>query len=253
MSTLPGEPLPCPVCAATCVPLGAVDFNKCCAEVSGTRLPPSDRLVHYIICTACGFSCAPEFATWAPEDFEREIYNAGYSQVDPDHAEVRPQASAESLLATFGEHSRPASHLDYGGGAGLLSELLRKAHWQSTSYDPFFDRSIRLSALGKFQLITCYEVFEHVPDGQQLARHLSSLLTDDGLVLFSTLVSDGLLAVGKPITWWYAAPRNGHISLYSTRSLGILARQHDLSFASFSPGMHAFWRRQFPQCRCDGK
>ena len=237
----------CPVCAGACVPLGAVDFNKCCAEVRGTQLPPSRRLVHYILCTACGFCWAPEFSTWTPADFEREIYNADYARVDPDHAEVRPRASAESLLATFGDHGRPASHLDYGGGPGLLSRLLREERWQSTSCDPFFDRNVQLSPPGKFQLITCYEVFEHVPDGNQLAMHLSSLLTDDGLVLLSTLLSDGQLAVGQPITWWYASPRNGHISLHSARSLDLLAQRHGFRLASFSPDLHFLWRGDFPQ------
>ena len=77
MSTLPGEPLPCPVCAATCVPLGAVDFNKCCAEVRGTQLPPSGRLVHYILCTACGFCWAPEFSTWKSLNTTRPHWDAG--------------------------------------------------------------------------------------------------------------------------------------------------------------------------------
>ncbi len=238
---------PCPVCGAHCDPLGAVDFNKSCEEVRGFHLPPAGRLVGYVICAACNFTFAPEFSTWSPEDFEREIYNEGYSSVDPDHADVRPRANAESLVATFGDRGRSIRHLDYGGGAGLLSTLLGESGWHSTSYDPFFDRSIQLSKLGSFQLITCYEVFEHVPDVNGLARNLSSLLADDGLILFSTLVSDGELRRGQPVSWWYASPRNGHISLYSASSLNALAKKHGFGVASFSPGMHVFWRQQFPQ------
>jgi len=237
----------CPVCAAPCVPLGTVDFNKSCEEARGFYLPPAGRPVHYVICTACDFSFAPEFAAWSPADFEREIYNEGYSGVDPDHADARPRANAESLLATFGNPGRTIRHLDYGGGAGLLSTLLGKSGWHSTSFDPFFDRDVQLKELGTFQLITCFEVFEHVPDVNDLAVNLSALMADDGLILFSTMVSDGEVRRGQPLTWWYASPRNGHISLHSAKSLAALAKNHGFSVASFSPGMHVYWRQQFPQ------
>jgi len=237
----------CPVCGARCEPLGTVDFNKNCEEVRGLRLPPAGRLVAYVICPACNFSFAPEFAAWSAEDFAREIYNADYGSVDPDHADARPRANAESLLATFGARGSTIRHLDYGGGAGLLSRLLGESGWDSTSYDPFFDDGARLDKLGTFRLITCFEVFEHVADVNGLARNLSALLADDGLILFSTLVSDGELRRNQPVNWWYASPRNGHISLYSASSLNTLAKKYGFSVASFSPGMHMFWRRQFPQ------
>jgi 2-polyprenyl-6-hydroxyphenyl methylase/3-demethylubiquinone-9 3-methyltransferase len=74
--------LHCPVCQGAPVPLGAVDFNKNCEEARGRRLPPAGRLVKYVICRACGFAWAPEFAAWTPADFQRDIYNAGYGEVD---------------------------------------------------------------------------------------------------------------------------------------------------------------------------
>lgn len=240
------EPVRCPVCSARCDPLGAVDFNKSCEEARGLRLPPAGRPVEYVICGGCDFSFAPEFKSWSREDFEREIYNAGYGRVDPDHADARPRANAEMLLATFGDNGRSLRHLDYGGGAGLLSRLLGESGWQSESYDPFFDRDVRLEELGTFQLITCFEVFEHVPDVAGLATNLASLLAEDGIILLSTLLSDGELRRGHPISWWYASPRNGHISLYSAKSLNLLAKNHGFGVASFSPGLHMLWGQQFP-------
>jgi SAM-dependent methyltransferase len=237
----------CPVCDGVCVPLGTVDFNKNCEERHGVQLPSSGRLVQYAVCRGCGFAFAPEFSTWTPEDFRREIYNAGYALVDPDHAEVRPTINAESVLATFGDRGRALRHLDYGGGAGRLSEQLRNAHWRSTSYDPFFDTRTRLEDLGQFELITCFEVFEHVPDVNQLVDRLSSLLSRNGLILVSTLLSDGQVGPGQPLTWWYAAPRNGHINLFSSRSLAMLAARHGFRTASMTPDLHLFWRQEFPR------
>ena len=162
------------------------------------------------------------------------------------YLDVRPRANANSLFSTFGNRRSEIRHLDYGGGRGLLSTLLCKSGWQSTSYDPFVDRDTHLENLGKFDLITAYEVFEHVPDVAQLISNLSSLLVQDGVVLFSTLLSDGNLGPRQRISWWYASPRNGHISLFSSKSLTVLGAKEGFHFSSFSLGFHAFWRNVPP-------
>jgi len=71
---------------------------------------------------------------------------------------------------------------------------------------------------------------------------LSSLLADDGIILFSTLLSNENIKRHARLTWWYASPRNGHISLYSQKSLAMIAAKEKLSFGSFSAGFHAYWR-----------
>ena len=83
-------------------------------------------------------------------------------------------------------------------------------------------------------------------DVHGLAARLAALLAPDGLLLASTLLSDGQLPPGRPLDWWYASPRNGHISLFSARSLRVLAGRHGLEVASFNPGLHALWRGGFP-------
>jgi hypothetical protein len=61
-------------------------------------------------------------------------------------------------------------------------------------------------------------------------------------VLFSTLISDQNIRANQRLTWWYASPRNGHISLFSKKSLAILGAKEGFRFGSFSAGFHAFWR-----------
>ena len=243
---LSGRPAPgpssCPVCDRAAHRFDTVDFNKTCAEVYGTSLRRTGIGVVYDLCEECGFCFAPEFAQWTAGDFAQRIYNAEYVNVDPDYTGVRPRANADLVMKMFGEHASHIRHLDYGGGAGILSALLREAGWQSTSYDVFADGTRKLPELGKFDLITTFEVFEHVVDGRQLVRDLSSVLNDDGIILFSTLVSDGHIVEGQPLEWWYAAPRNGHISLYSRKSLAVLAARSGFRFATFSPDLHAYWR-----------
>ena len=231
----------CSVCGEACPLLDVVDFNKSCEERRGKRLRLAGVPVYYALCNNCGFCFAPELYAWSLEEFEARIYNDQYVLVDPDYVEARPKASAATLLSAFSGQAPAIKHLDYGGGNGLLARLLRDADWNSTSYDPFVDRGADVAALGKFDLITAFEVFEHVPNVQELIANLRTLLSPDGLILFSTLLTDGNITANQRLNWWYASPRNGHISLFSRKSLEIVARTNNWNFGSFSPGLHTFF------------
>ena len=87
-----------------------------------------------------------------------------------------------------------------------------------------------------------FEVFEHAPDVQAVLSSLDSLLVKPGVVLFSTLLSDGHIGSGERLTWWYAAPRNGHVSLHSRKSLTLLGASHGFSFGSLAENFHAYWK-----------
>lgn len=232
--------LVCSVCSGACSLLDVVDFNKSCEEPRGKFLSLSGVPIYYAVCSRCGFCFAPEMLKWSLDDFERKVYNDQYAFVDPDYINVRPRANATSLLAMFSNLPRSVRHLDYGGGNGVLVEILRNSEWNSLSYDPFVNRDVSTDRLGQFDLITAFEVFEHVPDVQQLMSLLRSLLSPNGLVLFSTLLSDGNVRLNQRLTWWYASPRNGHISLYSRNSLALLAQKAGWNFGSFSAGFHVF-------------
>ena len=236
----------CPVCDGRCAAAGTLDFNKSCEELRGKVLPRSGIGVRYFACGDCGFCFAPGMYGWTAEELARKVYNDAYTSIDPDWEEVRPRNNAVVLHEAFGNRAPSIRHLDYGGGNGLLVRILAGKGWNSLSYDPYVDREKRLADLGRFDLVTAFEVFEHVQDVQALVRDLASLLVDDGVVLFSTLLSDGEIVPGQPLTWWYAAPRNGHISLYSSRSLAFLGAAAGFSFASLQENFHAFWKRVPP-------
>lgn len=233
---------PCPICAEQADLLDVVDLNKNCDEHRGTYLPIAGVPIYYALCNGCGFCFSPAMCEWPREKFASLIYNDDYILVDPDYVTVRPQGNADSLLGKFADLAKGIRHLDYGGGYGLLSDLLGDAGWNSTSFDPFVNDDTDFAALGKFDLITAFEVFEHVPDPQALMRNLSDLITDDGMLLFSTMLSDGEIAPRKRLTWWYASPRNGHISLYASSSLKRLTGDFGFKLHSYSLNFHACWR-----------
>lgn len=224
------------------MPIDVVDFNKSCGALWNFFLPLSGIPVYYYICNSCCFCFAPEFFRWNLDDFANKIYNDDYKFVDPDYLDVRPRNNAKMLIEMLGKQKNHIKHLDFGGGNGLLSKLLHDDGWDSNSYDPFVDKNKNIYEFGKYNLITSYEVFEHVPDVKSLVNQLSCLLDENGVVLFSTLLNDDFIRPNERITWWYASPKNGHISLFSRKSLLCLASQEGFNFHSFSSGFHAFWR-----------
>ena len=241
------ERLACPICKTKSSVLDVVDFNKSCEELRGKYLPSAGIPVAYALCSSCYFCWAPELYEWPLAKFKEWIYNGDYVAVDPDYIEARPKGNADALRSIFPSLPSTVRHLDYGGGNGLLARSLRESNWDSVSYDPLLDASSSPEQVGQFALITAFEVFEHVPDTRALVSDLWSLLSSPGLVLFSTLLSDGNIQPNQKLTWWYASPRNGHISLFSRTSLYLLAQNGGFRFGSLSANFHFLAKGSPPQ------
>jgi hypothetical protein len=193
--------------------------------------------VYYSRCAACGFLFAAEMLAWTSQQFPERVYNDDYVLCDPDYVEARPHGNAEFLTGHF--TGGGFTHLDYGGGNGELSRRLAEAGWPSVSYDPLIDAE---RPQGPYDLVTSFEVFEHVPDVDRLMDDLNALTGETSVILFSTTVSDNAVDPAARLSWDYAAPRNGHISLFRRRSLQILAQKHGYAFGSFNDMIHCFVR-----------
>lgn len=233
-------PARCPVCGAVAPPFDVVDFNRSCQPVDGRPLPLSGVAVYYHLCGDCGFCFAPSMMAWPPSWFAALVYDSEYQRVDPEYLGHRPDANAQLVDHLFGAVRSRIRHLDFGGGSGRLTDRLLERGWDSRTWDPF-DRP-KEAPSGHFDLITAFEVFEHVPDPVGTAQDLARLAAPDGLVVLSTLTSDGQIVAGQRLTWWYAAPRNGHIGLFSTRALTRLFNRVGFQCGSVSGNLHAAWR-----------
>jgi len=225
----------CKVCQGPSPLFGVVDFHKSCVEAQGKRLALSGYPVYYRRCSVCSFTFTTAFDGWSHAEFREHIYNQDYITVDPDFAELRPAGNAKVMAETFQASRESMEILDYGGGSGMMADLLRKQGFSATTYDPFSE--FNAMPTERFDLIACFEVMEHVPSPKETVATMVSLLKDGGAILFSTMVQPaGFEGIG--LNWWYAGPRNGHVSLYSTHALAHLFKPHGMNVGSFTEGLH---------------
>lgn len=231
-------PPACKICGGATSSFGAVDFNRACGGTPDFALPQAGVRVPYHRCSQCGLIFTEAFDDWTQDDFGSEIYNQDYVRIDPEYPEARPVRNALYVDNLFGRFRSALKVLDYGGGNGRLAEALRARQWRHVAtFDPF-SAAHRERPLGRFDLITCFETLEHLPDPAATLADIVSFLADDGIVFFSTLLTPEKIAeIG--VGWWYIAPRNGHITFYSDRALGRAWAAQQLKCYSLNENFHA--------------
>jgi Methyltransferase domain len=140
---------------------------------------------------------------------------------------------------------RQARLLDFGGGSGLLCRLLRDIGIDAWTFDIYgsgeYARLFRVDAgavaPGSFEIVTAFEVFEHLP------------YPDDDLTKLFHLSPEIMIASTEPYrieydkNWWYLSPNTGqHVFFYSQSALQLIADRFGYSLQSVG-GWHIFTRR----------
>lgn len=219
----PAEPAPrpCKVCGGDAPLFGVLDFSRCCEEFRGHVLPLTGVPIYYRRCGACGLLFTDAFDDWSDADFAAHIYNETYGEVDPDFEVERPLSNARLIGPVFEAAKEQLSILDYGGGNGRFAEEMRRAGYRlATTFDRFHPaHSARPD--GVFDLVTCFETLEHMPDPVAGAADVASLVAPGGLLLVSTLIQPEDIERQR-MGWWYIGPRNGHVTLFTPQALMAL-------------------------------
>lgn len=224
----------CKVCGGASPLYGVLDFNRNCSENNGVFLPLCGVPIYYHQCMDCGLIFTVAFDKWNKQDYLQYIYNDDYVKVDPDYIEVRPQSMA-NLIEDFVKNGSNLKLLDYGGGNGRMAGLLAERGVGCESWDPMGNMP-SAPAKSHFDLVTAFEVLEHTPTPRYTTEEALSCLNEDGVFLFSTLTVDKLPPRG--INFWYIGPRNGHITIYSKKSLNILFAAQGYNVHHFNDNLH---------------
>jgi hypothetical protein len=134
--------------------------------------------------------------------------------------------------------------LDFGGGSGLLCRLLRDIGIDAWTFDSYgsseYARLFSLDAgvvdPGSFEVVTAFEIFEHLPCPD---KDLAGLFRLSPQLL---IVSTEPFRADYDKNWWYLTPHTGqHVFFYSQRALQLIADSFGYSLQSIG-GWHIFTR-----------
>ncbi len=197
---------------------------------------------HFRRCPYCSFIFA-ENPLWLDEAYNSAISASDVGLVDRNIWFSRVARTMVPLLCDV-----DGKFLDYGGGTGLFTKLMRDAGYDWYSYDRYCNNScaegftVDIENGGTYELVTAVELFEHIAEPVQIISILKKLSSN---ILFTTK----LLPEPPPplAVWWYYGLEHGqHISFYGIRSLQILVENAGMHLSSSGNNLHLFSRKKIP-------
>jgi hypothetical protein len=198
--------------------------------------------VKYYQCNNCHFVQTEE-PYWLSEAYDNAIASTDVGLV---YRNISFSNIAEKLIKLVFDYK--GIFLDYAGGYGLFVRLMRDKGFNFYRQDIYcqniFAHNVDIEDLQtkpKFELVTAFEVFEHLKDPM---TDVESILKYSGSVLFSTQLLPGN-ALSSISDWWYFAPESGqHISFYSQKSLEIMAQRFGYHFFTNGTTLHLFTKKK---------
>lgn len=226
----------CRICDSQTEIWGVVDFNKSCEELNGNYLEYCGVPIYYLKCKNCNHIFSTDFDDWDLDDFKENIYNDDYILVDPEYEGARSKRDVEWFTKAI-NYNKELSILDYGAGNGVFGQELTNLGYNVVSYDPLWpENTVDLNGQ-KFDLVTAFEVLEHSPQPYETVLDIQKYLKPQGKVLITTLANDIMQGKRDP-TYWYLAPRNGHVSMFSYQSIEILFSKIDMNVKHLAWNTH---------------
>ena len=182
--------------------------------------------VSYYLCSECG-SLETEKPYWLEEAYD--VTGIG-DDVGAGQRTIELALKTSALLDQLKLPAR-AECIDFGGGIGLFTRLMRDRGFNFLSYDryaqPFFsDRYSLTSMAGRSPaVVTAFEVLEHFSDP---AQDLQQLFESRPALVIAT--TD--LFTGQDVTWPYFSDATGqHVFFYSPKAMTHIAKWFGYSLA----------------------
>jgi hypothetical protein len=196
--------------------------------------------VRYFHCAACGYLQTEE-PSWLSEAYAEAI-----NLQDTGLVSRNLRFAEETALLLFHFFDRRGRFVDFAGGTGLLTRLMRDAGFDFRWHDAYATnvhaRGFEASPDERgVELVTCFECLEHlVRPAEELGRMLA--------MSRSVLVSTELLPSPRPApgAWPYYGLEHGqHVGFFERRTLEQLAARYGLRLYAWGP-LHLLTDRALP-------
>jgi 2-polyprenyl-3-methyl-5-hydroxy-6-metoxy-1,4-benzoquinol methylase len=203
-------------------------------------------------CRSCGLAYVTNPPT--PEELERFYsfasgYHVGFRD-DPEEIANRFALARSQYEVVSRHHPSPGRCLDVGASAGFFVKTAVDHGWDAHGIELSSDTSqlareryrvdvtsTRLEDAAfepsSFDLVTLWDVIEHLPQPQDTMRRVAALLKPGGFAALITPNLDGCFArasfkVAKRLHYWPAVEPPAHLSQFSTASLSALLERAGL-------------------------
>lgn len=197
--------------------------------------------VKYYRCQNCHF-----IETERPRYWLKEAYSDAIIDADTGIIGRNITLSKITTILHLIFCKRNSKVLDYAGGYGLMTRMLRDigidAYWQDKYAENLFAKQFTAKSSTKYGLVTAFEFMEHIDKPLEEISQMFKKYSPD-IFFFSTTVHTG----NPPKDWWYYVEKGGqHISLYTVKSLDIFASKLGLRYSTNGINMHVFSKYKLP-------
>lgn len=200
--------------------------------------------IDYFLCPECGFM-QTENPTWLDKAYEKAINDSDKGLLKRN---LKFSEYASKIISLF--FDKNGKFLDYGGGYGVFAGLMREKGYDFYLYEPYAenlfvkDYSYNFEKPEKFELITSFEVFEHMvnPD-----KEIDKIFSVTKNLLFSTEVLPADIPDPKywPVSWAYYGLEHGqHIAFYQLKTLKKIAYDRNLNFYTNGFNLHLITEKE---------
>lgn len=196
--------------------------------------------VQYYKCDNCGF-LQTEDPYWLSEAYAETINDSDIGYVSRN---INLARKISILLRLY--FGKSAKFLDYAGGYGLFTRLMRDKGFDFFWSDKFtaniFSKGFETETDNeKFDAVTSFESFEHFASPKDEIDKIFSLAPF--VVITTELFSDNFI---KDCDWWYLGLEHGqHISFYSEKTLHYVAKLKNRNYIKIG-AIHIFSEKKIP-------
>lgn len=198
--------------------------------------------ISYYRCNACGFIQTEE-PYWLDEVYSKAIAGSDTGLVSRN---LDLAIKAQAIISTWFNPAK--KFLDFAGGYGMMVRLMRDAgydfRWHDKYCDNIFAKGFEADVTdqGEFELVTAFEVFEHMSDPLTQIKSLEQYSRN---ILFSTEIIPE--AVPQPGSWdYYGLDHGQHLSFFSLKSLEVISKKLSLHLYTNGTSIHLFTEKKLP-------